>query len=109
MSLLENREHPTLASRTCACAIRGHCVGVAGLVFVAGSAANNRKIMWADARNCANGWRSATRFQGVPILAFANNHYAGNGPATVREFGALWKAQHPPKAKAKHAENLRLF
>ena len=45
----------------------------------------------------------------MPIFAFANNHYAGNGPATVREFEALWKAQHPPKAKAKRVENLRLF
>jgi uncharacterized protein YecE (DUF72 family) len=47
--------------------------------------------------------------RGVPIFAFANNHYAGNGPATVREFEALWNAQRPPKAKAKRAENLRLF
>jgi uncharacterized protein YecE (DUF72 family) len=47
--------------------------------------------------------------RGVPIFAFANNHYAGNGPATAREFEALWKAQHPPKSKAKRPENLRLF
>jgi uncharacterized protein YecE (DUF72 family) len=53
--------------------------------------------------------------RGVPIFAYANNHYAGNGPdagngpATAREFEALWKAQHPPKPKAKRAENLRLF
>jgi uncharacterized protein YecE (DUF72 family) len=47
--------------------------------------------------------------RGVSIFAFANNHYAGNGPATVREFEALWKAQHPPKAKGKRPENLRLF
>src|SRR5271167_3269557 len=46
--------------------------------------------------------------RGVPIFAFANNHYAGNGPATARLFEALWKAQHPPKPKAKRAENLRL-
>jgi hypothetical protein len=45
----------------------------------------------------------------VPVFADANNHYAGNGPATAREFEALWKAQHPPKAKGKRAENLRLF
>jgi len=24
------------------------------------------------------------------ILAFANNHYAGNGPATVELFRSLW-------------------
>jgi uncharacterized protein YecE (DUF72 family) len=47
--------------------------------------------------------------RGVPVFAFANNHYAGNGPATARLFEALWKAQHPPKAKAKRGENLRLF
>jgi uncharacterized protein YecE (DUF72 family) len=47
--------------------------------------------------------------RGVPIFAFANNHYAGNGPATVRLFEALWKAQHPTKAKPRLPENLRLF
>jgi uncharacterized protein YecE (DUF72 family) len=47
--------------------------------------------------------------RGVPIFAFANNHYAGNGPATAREFEALWKAQHQPKPKGKRPENLRLF
>jgi uncharacterized protein YecE (DUF72 family) len=47
--------------------------------------------------------------RGVPIFAFANNHYAGNGPATVWQFEALWKAQPPPKPKAKRPENLRLF
>jgi uncharacterized protein YecE (DUF72 family) len=46
---------------------------------------------------------------GMPIFAYANNHYAGNGPVTAREFEALWKAQGAPKAKAKRAENLRLF
>jgi len=29
--------------------------------------------------------------RGVPIFAFANNHYAGNGPATVRLFQELWE------------------
>jgi hypothetical protein len=47
--------------------------------------------------------------RGVAIFAYANNHYAGNGPATVREFEALWDVQRPPKAKAKRAENPRLF
>jgi uncharacterized protein YecE (DUF72 family) len=47
--------------------------------------------------------------RGVPIFAYASKHYAGNGPATAREFEALWKARHPPKPKAKRAENLRLF
>ena len=26
----------------------------------------------------------------IQILAFANNHYAGHGPATVKQFGDLW-------------------
>jgi uncharacterized protein YecE (DUF72 family) len=47
--------------------------------------------------------------RGVPIFAYANNQYAGNGPAMAREFEAVWKAQRPPKAKGKRAENLRLF
>jgi hypothetical protein len=47
--------------------------------------------------------------RGVPIFAFDNNQYAGNGPARAREFEALWKARHPPKPKAKRAENLRRF
>jgi uncharacterized protein YecE (DUF72 family) len=31
--------------------------------------------------------------RGVPIFAYANNHYAGNGPATVRLFQELRKAR----------------
>jgi hypothetical protein len=47
--------------------------------------------------------------RGVPIFAFVNNDYAGNRPATAREFEVLWKAQEPAKPKAKRAENLGLF
>jgi hypothetical protein len=47
--------------------------------------------------------------RGVPIFAFANHHYVGNGPATALQFETVWKAQHPPKSKAKRRENLRLF
>jgi hypothetical protein len=47
--------------------------------------------------------------RGVPIFAYANNHYAGNGPATVRLFQELWNERPEPKTKAKRAENLRLF
>ena len=57
---------------------------------------------WVDVCNKIAG-------RGVPIFAFANNHYAGNGPDTAREFEALWKAQHSAKAKAKRAEDLRRF
>jgi uncharacterized protein YecE (DUF72 family) len=31
--------------------------------------------------------------RGLPVFAYANNHYAGNGPATVRLFQELWKAR----------------
>ena len=30
------------------------------------------------------------RARGVPIFAYANNHYAGHAPATVKLFGELW-------------------
>jgi uncharacterized protein YecE (DUF72 family) len=29
----------------------------------------------------------------IQILAFANNHYAGHGPDTVRVFSQLWDAR----------------
>ena len=29
----------------------------------------------------------------IQIYAYANNHYAGNGPATVEMFQALWRRQ----------------
>jgi uncharacterized protein YecE (DUF72 family) len=31
--------------------------------------------------------------QGIPVFAFANNHYAGHAPATVELFRELWKQQ----------------
>jgi uncharacterized protein YecE (DUF72 family) len=36
-------------------------------------------------------WKITGR--GVPIFAYANNHYAGNAPATIRLFEKLW-AEH---------------
>ncbi|SRR5260370_27751998 len=36
----------------------------------------------------------------IMILAFANNHYAGNGPATVELFRNLWDAEALPKIQA---------
>lgn len=36
----------------------------------------------------------------IMILAFANNHYAGNGPATVELFRTLWGAEALPKVQA---------
>ncbi|MGH9326147.1 MAG: DUF72 domain-containing protein [Terriglobia bacterium] len=34
--------------------------------------------------------------RGVTIFAYANNHYAGHGPATVAQFISLWKARGLP-------------
>jgi uncharacterized protein YecE (DUF72 family) len=36
----------------------------------------------------------------IMILAFANNHYAGNGPATVELFRTLWGTEALPKIHA---------
>jgi len=36
-------------------------------------------------------WKISGR--GVPIFAYANNHYAGHAPATVRMFLELWKKE----------------
>jgi uncharacterized protein YecE (DUF72 family) len=34
----------------------------------------------------------------IPIYIYANNHYAGYGPATVEMFRNLWQKQAPPEA-----------
>ena len=34
----------------------------------------------------------------IPIYAYANNHFAGYGPATVEMFRNLWRKQAPPEA-----------
>jgi hypothetical protein len=47
--------------------------------------------------------------RGVPIFAFANNHFAGNGPATVRVFQELWREHPESMTRAKRPENLSLF
>jgi uncharacterized protein YecE (DUF72 family) len=31
--------------------------------------------------------------RGVTIFAYANNHYAGHGPATVAQFLKMWDAK----------------
>jgi len=41
---------------------------------------------WVEVRNKIAG-------RGVPMFVFANNHYVGNGPATVRLFQELWRAR----------------
>ena len=35
--------------------------------------------------------------RGVVIYAYANNHYAGNGPATIAQFTTLWNAKGFPQ------------
>jgi uncharacterized protein YecE (DUF72 family) len=47
----------------------------------------------------------------IPIYAYANNHYAGHGPATVEIFKALWRARggeisEPTKVKPAAPETL---
>jgi uncharacterized protein YecE (DUF72 family) len=34
--------------------------------------------------------------RGVTIFAYANNHFAGHAPATVRQFRELWRAKGLP-------------
>jgi hypothetical protein len=48
-------------------------------------------------------------WRGVPIFAFANNHYAGSGPATVQLFQEMWGELPELKTKAKRPQNPRLF
>jgi uncharacterized protein YecE (DUF72 family) len=37
-------------------------------------------------------WKISGR--GVPVFAYANNHYAGHAPATIRLFEQIWNEQH---------------
>lgn len=46
--------------------------------------------------------RWAELLRGLPsdvreVYAFANNHYAGHGPATIRELAALMRGEQPPR------------
>src|SRR5713226_5726392 len=43
----------------------------------------------------------------IMILAFANNHFAGNGPATVELFRTLWGAEALPKVLAPRQTGLQ--
>ena len=47
----------------------------------------------------------------IPIYAYANNHYAGHGPATVEMFKLLWRARggelnEPAKINTRAPETL---
>ena len=35
--------------------------------------------------------------RGVIVFAYANNHYAGHAPATIRQFQKLWQAKGLPE------------
>jgi len=37
------------------------------------------------------------RKRGVIVFAYANNHYAGHAPATIKQFQALWQAKGLPE------------
>jgi uncharacterized protein YecE (DUF72 family) len=55
--------------------------------------------------------RWAELLRGLPadvreVFAFANNHYAGHGPATIRELAALIRGEDPPAPPAAPAGEL---
>jgi len=37
------------------------------------------------------------RHRGVIVYAYANNHYAGHAPATIKQFQQLWQAKGLPE------------
>jgi uncharacterized protein YecE (DUF72 family) len=43
----------------------------------------------------------------IQIFAYANNHYAGFGPATVEMFQELWRKQEATKAEILHSAGLQ--
>jgi uncharacterized protein YecE (DUF72 family) len=46
----------------------------------------------------------------IQILAFANNHFAGFGPETIKQFRELWRRQVPEAGKRNRAaEQGQLF
>ena len=38
-----------------------------------------------------------TRERGVVVFAYANNHFAGHAPATIKQFQELWQAKGLPE------------
>jgi uncharacterized protein YecE (DUF72 family) len=42
----------------------------------------------------------------IQIFAYANNHYAGHGPATVEMFQQLWRRQVKEETKCRKADTL---
>jgi uncharacterized protein YecE (DUF72 family) len=55
-------------------------------------------------------WRDILEKLKVPIYVYANNHYAGYGPATVEMFRSLWRKHVGPETgKRNGAEQGQLF
>ena len=53
-----------------------------------------------DRQNELAGWVEIFRafvVRNLKIFAYANNHYAGHGPATVEQFRTLWQAKGLPE------------
>jgi uncharacterized protein YecE (DUF72 family) len=42
----------------------------------------------------------------IQIFAYANNHYAGHGPATVEMFQELWRRQVKEQSQSSKSETL---
>jgi uncharacterized protein YecE (DUF72 family) len=47
--------------------------------------------------------------RGVTIFAYANNHYAGHGPATIEKFLEYWEKAEPPSKRPAKQNNQTLF
>ena len=51
-----------------------------------------------------------TRKRGVIVFAYANNHYGGHAPATIKHFQELWQAKGLPKlGQPASVRQFRLF
>ena len=52
---------------------------------------------------------SPIKKRGVTIYAYANNHYAGHGPATVARFLEMWEKVEPTSKRAPDPGKQPLF
>ena len=52
-----------------------------------------------------------TRKRGVIVFAYANNHFAGHAPATIKQFQQLWQAKGLPELDkpVQHVKESLLF
>jgi uncharacterized protein YecE (DUF72 family) len=51
----------------------------------------------------------AIKKRGITIFAYANNHYAGHGPATVAQFLQLWEKVEPTSKRSAIPREKSLF